>query len=272
MRLRELTNNINQPLNEWAPLWAALDLLVGSRPAGAWSDRSPASQIYNALTAQGKDPDVADRIAKEFQDKIQANPNDKELLDIFKKITGDEPAFAWWDANATTTVAPGTGAGGPAGGAKAPAPADIISKVPDAVKDPAAVKELLTVAPTDASGWANSIGKITKGAISTIAIQKLASYAVKYALPAAAVVALLYGGKKLYDYMQTKNAVKEEATSGATVSSNIGVVVNPIAANAKIKRDKNGVPIAPQAKNPDGTAKSALDIKNNLMGGKTIKR
>ena len=80
------------------------------------------------------------------------------------------------------------------------------------------------------------------------------------------------GGKKLYDYMQTKNAVKEEATSGATVSSNIGVVVNPVAAHAKIKRDKNGVPKAPQAKNPDGTAKSALDIKNNLMGGKTIKR
>lgn len=65
--------------------------------------------------------------------------------------------------------------------------------------------------------------------------------------------------------------VNEDATAGATTSS-MATVANPISANAKIKRDKNGVPIAPQKKNADGTAKNALELPNNLMGGKTIKR
>ncbi len=34
----------------------------------------------------------------------------------------------------------------------------------------------------------------------------------------------------------------------------------------KLKKDKNGLPVAPQAKNPDGTAKNALDVKDNIMG------
>ena len=42
--------------------------------------------------------------------------------------------------------------------------------------------------------------------------------------------------------------------------------------NGHRKRDKNGVPKAPQKKNPDGTAKNALDINNSLMGGKVAKR
>ena len=40
----------------------------------------------------------------------------------------------------------------------------------------------------------------------------------------------------------------------------------PVQAHAKLKRDKNGIPTAPQAKNPDGTAKNALDVKANIMG------
>jgi hypothetical protein len=66
--------------------------------------------------------------------------------------------------------------------------------------------------------------------------------------------------------------VSETATAGATSAGNIASVANPIAANAKIKRDKKGVPVAPQKKNKDGTAQNALDLSNNLMGGKTIKR
>ena len=66
--------------------------------------------------------------------------------------------------------------------------------------------------------------------------------------------------------------VNETATAGATSAGNIASVANPPAARAKIKRDKNGIPVAPQKKNPDGTAKNAQDIDLNLMGGKTIKR
>ena len=68
------------------------------------------------------------------------------------------------------------------------------------------------------------------------------------------------------------NEITETATAGATSAGNIASVANPPAARAKIKRDKNGIPVAPQKKNPDGTAKNAQDIDLNLMGGKTIKR
>lgn len=67
--------------------------------------------------------------------------------------------------------------------------------------------------------------------------------------------------------------VSETATAGATSSGNIASVANPTAAHSKPKkRGKYGAPEAPQKKNADGTAKNALDVDNNLMGGKTIKR
>ena len=67
--------------------------------------------------------------------------------------------------------------------------------------------------------------------------------------------------------------MKETATQGGTPGGTHAghVTVGAIHSN-DAKRDKNGVPKAPQKKNPDGTAKSALDISDNLMGGKTIKR
>jgi len=60
--------------------------------------------------------------------------------------------------------------------------------------------------------------------------------------------------------------IMETASATATASGNLAVVANPVQAHAKLKRDKNGIPVAPQAKNPDGTAKNALDVKSNIMG------
>jgi hypothetical protein len=69
------------------------------------------------------------------------------------------------------------------------------------------------------------------------------------------------------------SCVKEDATAGATSAGNIASVANPTVAKSKPKKKgKYGAPTAPQATNPDGTAKNAQDLKNNLMGGKTIKR
>lgn len=65
----------------------------------------------------------------------------------------------------------------------------------------------------------------------------------------------------------------ETATAGATSSGNIASVANPVSAHFKPKkRGKYGAPEAPQKRNADGTAKNALDLSNNLMGGKPIKR
>ena len=60
--------------------------------------------------------------------------------------------------------------------------------------------------------------------------------------------------------------IMETASAGATASGNIAAVANPVQAKQKLKKDKNGLPVAPQAKNPDGTAKNALDVKDNIMG------
>ncbi len=68
-------------------------------------------------------------------------------------------------------------------------------------------------------------------------------------------------------------SVAESASAGATSSGSVASVVNPTYAYSRgKKKGKNGTPQAPQAKNPDGTAKNALDIKNNLIGGKVAKR
>jgi hypothetical protein len=65
-----------------------------------------------------------------------------------------------------------------------------------------------------------------------------------------------------------------EITETATASAgNIASVANPTAAHFKPKkRGKYGAPEAPQKRNTDGTAKNALDLSNNIMGGKPIKR
>ena len=60
--------------------------------------------------------------------------------------------------------------------------------------------------------------------------------------------------------------IMETASATATASGNIAAVANPIQAHAKLKKDKNGIPVAPQKKKPDGTAVNALDVKDNVMG------
>lgn len=68
-------------------------------------------------------------------------------------------------------------------------------------------------------------------------------------------------------------SVSEDATAGATTAGNIASVANPNMAYAKPKkRGKYGAPKAPQKKNPDGTAKNALDDNTGLMSGKPVKR
>lgn len=67
--------------------------------------------------------------------------------------------------------------------------------------------------------------------------------------------------------------VGETATAGATSASAMATVINPNVARYKFtKRGKYGAPVAPQKKNKDGTAANALDMSNNIMGGKPIKR
>ena len=54
--------------------------------------------------------------------------------------------------------------------------------------------------------------------------------------------------------------VSETASAGSTSAGAVAAVANPKAANTK------------QKKNKDGTAKNALELGNNLMGGAAVKR
>ena len=72
--------------------------------------------------------------------------------------------------------------------------------------------------------------------------------------------------------MRIRELIIEYATAGATQAGNIAAVANPKMAYGQRPKGKNGLPQAPQKKNPDGTAKNALDIDNNLMSGEAIKR
>ena len=66
--------------------------------------------------------------------------------------------------------------------------------------------------------------------------------------------------------------ITESATATATASASMATVANPVQAYAKVKRDKNGIPSAPQKKKSDGTAVNALDVKSNIMGTPLVKR
>ena len=57
--------------------------------------------------------------------------------------------------------------------------------------------------------------------------------------------------------------IVESASAGASSSGGIAVVIQ---AHAKIPKDKNGIPKAPQILNPNGTVKNALDLPDNIMG------
>ena len=67
--------------------------------------------------------------------------------------------------------------------------------------------------------------------------------------------------------------LEENASAGSTSSAAMATVINPISANHKpSKHGKYGAPVAPQKLNKNGTVKNALDMTNNIMGGKPIKR
>lgn len=151
-----------------------------------------------------------------------------------------------------------------------------VSNLPNVVKDAGAAQALAQSNPQTASQWADGISKATGGTLGASTVQSLSQGAMKYGLPAAAIVALLYGGKKLLDYAgskKKKESIGEEATAGATSAGNIASVANPKHATGQVGRDKNGLPKKKSRKQP-GTnlVANALDNDDSFFGSKTIKR
>lgn len=79
------------------------------------------------------------------------------------------------------------------------------AKVYNVVKDPkAAAAAMAKDQWGDVGEAAMDIAAIVAGALPLDVVKSLAAAAVKNALPIAGVVAMLYGGKKLYDYMTSE--------------------------------------------------------------------
>jgi len=73
--------------------------------------------------------------------------------------------------------------------------------------------------------------------------------------------------------MKMNEILDETSAAGGTSAGSIATVASVPGAKRKVgKGGKYGAPKAPQATNADGTAKNALDMNANVMGGKAIKR
>lgn len=91
-------------------------------------------------------------------------------------------------------------------------------------------------------------------------------------------------GDEKHKGKELSQQLSEDPTIGATSSANIGSVENPHIAIGKPNKSYTGspgksgtkapkTPKVTQAKNKDGTAKNALDMKGtSIFGGKTLKR
>ena len=268
MLIREFTNNIsvNKQVDEF-DLGGAIDKMFGTekpalrpgfvnrRPAGGRARKNWDARHGTSHNADG---------SPKFQDPSTMMPQTGSPATNTTAPTTTAP-----NVQDPTTMIPQVSP------PVAQDPTQMLPQIPNSVKPGS---EMALAQELSKPGWQNNLGD-TLGKHTVLGgaqAQGLMSKVSQYALPAAGVLALLYGGKKLIDFMtrrkKRESINNETATAGATTAGNIASVANPKQAYGHRKRDKNGIPKAPQKKNPDGTAKSALDISDNLMGGKTIKR
>ena len=128
-------------------------------------------------------------------------------------------------------------------------------------------------------GLAKRSGVNTKASVSSL--RKTAKHSTGEKARMAHWLANMKAGKAKHKlYIMKIRDILESATAGATSSANVGTVVSPHLAIGKDRGKKSytgspgksgtkapAVPKVKQAKNPDGTAKNALDIKTNIFGG-----
>lgn len=92
------------------------------------------------------------------------------------------------------------------------------NNVPTVMQDPSAIPA--NISSLSVSGILDSLKQATNGAMSGPTAIKIANAVKQYALPAAAVIALLYGGKKLFDYYNS-NKLKTATESKINKNSNL---------------------------------------------------
>jgi hypothetical protein len=252
MKIKEITES--KRLNEGIPILGAfLDLLISASPAGGWgSTRSPADEVYRGALEQGinKGLAIADasaqaaEIAQEFNDALWTTPGSQAVDSIWSKYAVNAPRDIAQEFNRIRGIP------------------DFITKTNNLVSDAgAAAKVAAKGVYNSAQELASDLSSVVKNNVSPQTLSKIASVSVKYALPAAAIIALLYGGSKLYSYLRNKKTSKTTSalateSAGGMSAGSIATVANPTVARSKKK----------------AKSVSALDSNVSLFGGKTIKR
>jgi hypothetical protein len=133
------------------------------------------------------------------------------------------------------------------------------------IADPSAVAGILAGQLTpwgDKKKAADDLSSITGGKLPIEAIQGLATIAVQYALPVAGVIALLYGGKKLYDYLESKDKLPEPKEKQEPVP----VKEQLMPANTFAGSKKNKLGVAGQWRNKGPKANKPAKA-GDLVGG-----
>ena len=68
----------------------------------------------------------------------------------------------------------------------------------------------------------DAIAPLITSVLGNAALQKIVAFSTKYGLPILAVVALLYGGKKVIDYLSKKDESMIETTTAGSVATSMG--------------------------------------------------
>jgi len=370
-----------------APAAAAQIALTPSDTA-KYDTMDAASSVYQGALDKGLSGAEAEKLAQDFEKSLKANPNDPKVKQIhsqyaawddnFNEIPGStkvakpatdikpdlvvKPKVSTAPVDDPTTKIPQISKSekpvDPKDFEKAIAGNDVrkvSDAIPNVVTNTMAADKLATQTFKNPTEIEQGIKSVVGNKMPASNISALAATAAKYAIPAAGVVALLYGGKKLYDYLTKEESMKnnesqytptrdkedyfakkkalqdlqadpntakdpelqkelikrkkaldkdtkehldlldiiklagmeESATAGATSSANIATVANPHLSpgQARGKKSYTGspwggksgtkAPPQPSVKQPkksDGTAKNALDMKNNIFGENPIRR
>lgn len=208
MKVNEITES--KRLDEGIPILGAfLELLIGADPAGGWgSGRSPADEVYRGAFQQGisKGLDNADaakaaaEIAQEFNDALWTTPGSQAVDKTWTTYAVNAPRDVAKEFNRIRGIP------------------DFITNTNNLISDAGAAAQVAANGVyNSAQELASDLSNVVKNNVPPQTLSKIASIGVKYALPAAALIALLYGGSKLYNYLRNKNTSK--TTSVAAIEN-----------------------------------------------------
>ena len=229
-----------------APAAAAQIALTPSSTA-KYDTMDAASSVYQGALDKGLSGAEAEKLAQDFEKSLKANPNDPKVKQIhsqyaawddnFNEIPGStkvakpatdikpdlvvKPKVSTAPVDDPTTKIPQISKSekpvDPKDFEKAIAGNDVkkvSDAIPNVVANTMAADKLATQTFKNPTEIEQGIKSVVGNKMPASNISALAATAAKYAIPAAGVVALLYGGKKLYDYLTKEESMKNNESIG----------------------------------------------------------